>query len=127
MRSSKEVARGFSLTVSLIANGSPLISPGRGRTRRVWIYIATESSSMDVADWFIDSLTQRFYLLSQRPHLVRGRDEDLRPGTRSFPVGNYVILYRVDHADVLILHVVRGTRDLKRCSADPEGKYGEPR
>ncbi len=28
------------------------------------------------------------------PNLGRARDEDLRPGLRSFPVGEYVIIYR---------------------------------
>jgi plasmid stabilization system protein ParE len=36
----------------------------------------------------------------------------LRPGTRSFPVGEYVILYRIEEGDVLILHVVRGSRNI---------------
>ena len=42
----------------------------------------------------------------------RARDEDLRPGMRSFPVGEYIILYRVQNEDVIILRVVRGNRDL---------------
>ncbi len=32
---------------------------------------------------------------------------------RSFPVGEYLILYRVDEPYVLILHVVRGSRDIE--------------
>jgi toxin ParE1/3/4 len=79
----------------------------------IWYYIATESGSMDPADRFIDSLTERFYMLSLYPYLGRRRDEDLRPGIRSFPVGEYLILYRVEDEDVLILHVVRGSRDIE--------------
>ncbi len=79
----------------------------------IWYYIATESGSMDVADRFVDSLTDRFYLLATNPHIGRRRDEDLRPGMRSFPVGEYLILYRVEQSDVLILHVVRGSRTLE--------------
>ena len=41
------------------------------------------------------------------------RDEDLRPGLRSFPVGEYVIIYRLEGEDVLILHVLRGSRDIE--------------
>jgi len=48
----------------------------------------------------------------------RRRDHDLRPGLRSFPVGEYVIIYRVEGPDVLILHVMRGSRDI-------EGLLGE--
>jgi toxin ParE1/3/4 len=79
----------------------------------IWYYIATESGSMEVADRFIDSLTKRFYLLSTNPYIGRRRDDDLRPGMRSFAVGEYIILYRIDGEDVLILHVVRGSRNIK--------------
>jgi len=54
----------------------------------------------------------RFFLLTTYPHVGRRRDEDLRPGLRSFPVGEYVIIYRVAGDDVLILRVIRGSRDI---------------
>ena len=79
----------------------------------VWYYIASESGSMEIADRFIDSLTDRFYLIAKNPYIGRRRDADLRPGLRSYPVGEYVILYRIDDEDVLILHLVRGSRDLQ--------------
>lgn len=37
---------------------------------------------------------------------------------RSFGVGEYVVLYRVDGADVLIQRVVRGSRDLQALVRD---------
>jgi plasmid stabilization system protein ParE len=46
-------------------------------------------------------------------HIGRRRDEDLRPGLRSFAVRVYVILYRIEKRDVLILHVFRGSRDME--------------
>jgi toxin ParE1/3/4 len=78
----------------------------------IWNYVATESGSTGVADRLIDSITERFYLLASHPHIGRHRDEDLRPGLRSFPVGEYVIIYRTEDQDVLILHVFRGSRDI---------------
>ena len=51
-------------------------------------------------------------MLARHPHMGRRRDTDLRPGLRSFPIGPYIIIYRVDGPDVLILHVVRGSRDI---------------
>ncbi len=78
----------------------------------IWHYIATESGSMDVADRFIDGLTRHFFLLATQPYMGRRRDEDLRPGMRSFVFGKYLIFYRIDGEDVLILHVVRGSRDM---------------
>ena len=65
------------------------------------------SRSVDVADRVIDSITARFALLARHPYIGRRRDEDLRPGVRSFVVGDYVIAYRVDGDNVLILRVLR--------------------
>ena len=79
----------------------------------IWYYVASQSGSMEVADRLIDALTERFYLLASYPQLGRRRDEDLRPGLRSFPVGEYVIIYRVDDGNVLILYVMRGSRDIQ--------------
>jgi toxin ParE1/3/4 len=79
----------------------------------IWYYVAKESGSIEIADRLIDSITERFYLLASHPHIGRRRDEDLRPGLRSFAVGDYVIIYRVEEKDVLILHVFRGSRDIE--------------
>lgn len=78
----------------------------------IWLYIAKESSSVEVASRFIDSLTQRFLLLAQHPYLGRSRDAELGIGTRTFPLGHYVILYRVANRNVFILRVVHGKRHL---------------
>ena len=69
----------------------------------IWYYIGTKSGSADVADRLVDSITDRFYLLANHPYLGRVRDGDLRSGLRSFPVGEFVILYRIEAEDVVIL------------------------
>ena len=79
----------------------------------IWLFIARESGNPEVADRFIDSLSERFLLLSRYPHLGRRRDEDLVPGLRSFPVGRYVILYSVEaDGDVMIVRIIPGERDI---------------
>jgi toxin ParE1/3/4 len=78
----------------------------------IWYYIARESQSIEIADRVVDSITDRFFLLATHPHIGRHRDEDLRPGMRSLSVGDYVIIYRVENNDVLILHVIHGRRDI---------------
>ncbi|MGA8872152.1 MAG: type II toxin-antitoxin system RelE/ParE family toxin [Candidatus Acidiferrales bacterium] len=75
--------------------------------------MASESSSLEIADRLVDSITEQFLLLAQYPHIGRRRDEDLRPGLRSFPVLDYVIFYRVQDVDVVILRVLHGSRDVK--------------
>ena len=59
----------------------------------IWRYIATESSSVETADRFVESLTTRFYLLARNPYIGRSRD-DLRPGLRSFTVVRHPLSYR---------------------------------
>jgi toxin ParE1/3/4 len=78
----------------------------------IWRYIASESGHEAAADHQIDSISNRFYLLASHPRLGRARDDDLGRGRRSFPVGDYVIVYRIVGADVRILRVVHGRRDL---------------
>lgn len=79
----------------------------------IWYFIAANSGNAEVADRFIESITDRFLLLARHPNIGRVRDEDLRPGLRSFPVGEYVIIYRIHEEDVLILRVLRGSRDIE--------------
>lgn len=79
----------------------------------IWFYVAKERGSIELADRLIDAITVRFYLLASHPHIGCRGDEDLRPGLRSFAVREYVIIYRVERQDVLILHIIRGSRDLE--------------
>jgi len=79
----------------------------------IWLYVAKESGSMDVANRLVDSITDRFSFLSRFPHAGRARDRDFGAGTRSFPVGEYVVIYCVEGLEVFILRVVHGRRDLE--------------
>ena len=74
-------------------------------------YVFVESHSLDIADRLIESISERFLLLGTHPRAGRRRD-DLRLGLRTFPVADYLVLYRVEGNDVLIQRVVRGSRDL---------------
>jgi len=78
----------------------------------IWLYTARQSGSLETADRLIDSITQRFWILAQFPFSGRRRD-NLRADLRSFPIGQFVIFYRLDDGDVLILRVLRGSRDLE--------------
>jgi toxin ParE1/3/4 len=66
----------------------------------IWYYVATQERG--------------FFFSRPIPILGRARDEDLRPGLRSFPVGEYVVIYRIiQDEDVLILRVLRGSRNIE--------------
>ncbi len=79
----------------------------------IWYYVAIESGSVEIADKFVDSITERFFLLAGHPDLGRTRDDDFGIGLRSFPVGEYVIVYLVEGEDVFVLRVVHGRRDME--------------
>jgi plasmid stabilization system protein ParE len=76
----------------------------------IWLYV-TEHSSVGAADGLIDRLTDAFLLLAGQPYMGRSRDE-LREGYRSLPLGEYVIFYRIEGEDVLIVRVLHGRRDI---------------
>src|SRR5208282_4729675 len=80
----------------------------------IWIYVAKDSGSMDIANRLIDSITDRFFFLARHPYVGRSRDRELGERLRTFPVGEFIIVYSVEDADVLILRVLHGRRDLER-------------
>jgi|CZKF01.1.fsa_nt_gi toxin ParE1/3/4 len=80
----------------------------------IWLHVAKESGSMDVATRLIDSITDRFLFLASFPSAGRARDPEFGISLRSFPVGEYIILYCVEGPEVFILRVVHGRRDLEK-------------
>jgi toxin ParE1/3/4 len=75
----------------------------------IWLFIAEDNP--DAADRFHDLLLSKILILATQPLMGRVREE-LHPGVRGFPVGNYVIFYR-DTPDYLeILRVLHGARDI---------------
>lgn len=76
----------------------------------IWQYIASDNEQ--AADQFIDLVRQHFEILGRNPRVGRRRDE-LRRGYRSFPVGNYLILYRIIDSGVCVMRVVHGRRNLE--------------
>jgi toxin ParE1/3/4 len=79
----------------------------------IWYYVAKESGSVEIANHLVDSITDRFFLLAGFPYMGRERENDFGPGSRSFAIGEYVIVYCVEAQDVLILRVAHGRRDIE--------------
>jgi len=42
----------------------------------IWYYIASKSGSLDIANRFIDSITDRFFLLASHPNMPSVRNDD---------------------------------------------------
>jgi toxin ParE1/3/4 len=72
-----------------------LAPQARAELGNIWNYIARESGNLAAGDGVIDAITERFYLLAEFPYMGRARG-DLQSGLRSFPVGQYVIIYTID-------------------------------
>ena len=69
------------------------------------------ANNPDTADKFLDSITQKFEMLTNFPNMGRKRDE-LLSALRSFPVDDYLIFYRQIEEQIEIVPVVSGYRDL---------------
>lgn len=79
----------------------------------IWLRVAHESGSMEIATRAVEKIAERFWLLARYPYMGRKRDEDLRPGLRSFPADNYLIIHRIDpEKGLLILRIIHGSRDI---------------
>jgi plasmid stabilization system protein ParE len=78
----------------------------------IWLYVARESGTIEIANRVVDGITSRFGLLARYPAAGRGRDE-LGLGVRSFAAEGYLIIYEFREPDcVMILHVAARGRDL---------------
>ena len=77
----------------------------------IWSYISQDS--FEAADRFLDQLEQQFELIAETPLIGKERNE-LIPGLRSLPHGNYLIFYRINRDRVEIIRVLHGARDLTR-------------
>jgi toxin ParE1/3/4 len=77
----------------------------------IWDHVAREARDEGPADRLIEAIAERLWLLAEHPRIGRPRD-DLDTGLRSFPVGNFIIVYEVADGDVSVLRIVHGHQDL---------------
>ena len=89
------------------------VSPDADRDlEEIFLYWG-ERAGEEVADRLIDSITERFWLLGEYPQAGPACN-DIAPGVRCFPVGEYLIYYRKAGKYTDILHVFRSTQDQKK-------------
>ena len=81
----------------------------------IWLYVARQSSSIEIANRLVDGIADRFLTIASFPQIGRPRRE-FGAASRSFAIGEYVIIYCLEGDDVLILRVVHGRRDLENLS-----------
>lgn len=76
----------------------------------IWITIAQDNPV--AADRFVDRLLHSCRKLVAAPRIGRPREE-LAPGMRSLPVGNYLIFYRADRSGIEVVRVLSGYREIE--------------
>ena len=76
----------------------------------VWDYIANDS--VDAADRWIQRLAETFQILADSPGIGRVREDLTLLPVRFWPVGEYVVIYRVKTGLVEIVAVTQGSRDI---------------
>jgi toxin ParE1/3/4 len=75
----------------------------------IWLYLS--NNEVEFADRVIDQITATYERLADFPEMGRSRDE-LFPGYRSFPIGEYLIFYRPIQNGIEVIRVVHGSRNL---------------
>jgi toxin ParE1/3/4 len=82
-----------------------------GDLAEIWVSIAL--SSIETADQFIEELREKATRLAEQPLMGVVRPE-LGKDVRSFPHGNYLVIYRPEPFGAGIARIVHGARDLGR-------------
>jgi toxin ParE1/3/4 len=93
-----------------------LSEPAEGDLADIWVEIARDH--IENADRFIEQLKERMQRLAEQPLIGRERPE-IAKQIRSFPHGEYLVLYRPSATGVGIARVVHGRRDLSKIDIPP--------
>lgn len=75
----------------------------------IWKRIARDN--FDAAERWLEKIDRALKLLAELPG-AGARREEIAPGMRSFPVGNYLIFYRELKGAIEVVHVIHGARHL---------------
>jgi toxin ParE1/3/4 len=77
----------------------------------IWLYIAERN--FPAAEALLEEFDRALKLLASVPGVGTARD-DLSPGLRSYPVGNYLILFRKARGGIEVARIMHGARNLRR-------------
>jgi toxin ParE1/3/4 len=76
----------------------------------IWSFIADDNPN--AADRLLDRLQTALEMLQDNPEAGRSRSE-LAAAVRSFPVGRYILFYRVTASSLELVRVLSGHRDVQ--------------
>ena len=87
-----------------------ITEPAQEDLVQIWEYIA--ANNLEAANKLMRTFQEKFELLRDFPHLGRERNDDLFIGSRSFPVGKYIIIYQPSDEILEIVRVRHGATNL---------------
>jgi toxin ParE1/3/4 len=73
-----------------------------------------ERTSLTIADRVIDGIVERFWLLGEFPGAAKS-SEEIAPGVRCFPAGEYLIYYHRARKCTDILQIFHGAREQSKA------------
>jgi plasmid stabilization system protein ParE len=76
----------------------------------IWEYIAQDN--IEAADRWIEKLFDAFAALASNPRMGHAREDLTRHPVLFWPVGAYLIIYRVKSEQIEIVAVTQGARDI---------------
>jgi len=78
---------------------------------QIWLHVADDDP--DAADRLFELIDEACAMLAGQPHAGPAR-EDLAPGLRFYPVGNYLVFYTLRDDGITVVRVIHGARDYPR-------------
>ena len=75
--------------------------------------------SEPAAEAFANDLSSALRIVAGQPRMGRDRS-DVSNGARSIVLGRYVVFYRFDDDEIMVLRIIHGSRDIPRVFGVPE-------
>jgi toxin ParE1/3/4 len=85
----------------------------RAETDLIEIWTSIAGDDPVAADRLLDRIEQACALLVAHPHAGTQRD-DLAPGLRFYPVGNYLVFYVPRDDGIAVARILHGARDYRQ-------------
>jgi plasmid stabilization system protein ParE len=87
-----------------------LSDEARREFKEIWDFIAQDD--VDAADRWIMKLLEAMDFLARNPRAGHARKDLTDQPVLFWPVGEYLIIYRIQQDEILILAVTQGARDI---------------
>lgn len=82
----------------------------KDEVRDIWEFIARDNE--DAADRWITRIVEAFDMLARNPHTGHTRKDLADPQFLFWPIGEYLVIYRIVDDDIEIVAVTQGARDI---------------